>query len=563
MSRDDVELQWPGKFDANGQRAVPPRARPALVEVERHPGTADGDPGWLIRGDNLHGMDALLGVAEGKVDLIYLDPPFGTGSTFEVATRVGNDARAASTRVPAYSDHWEGGTGGFLSMLDLRLQQMHGLLAPRGSLYVHVDPTYGHAVKLVLDGVFGSGCFQREIVWRIGWVSGFKSRARNWIRNHDTILFYTKDPQRFTFNKPWVPRPEGYQRRKGKPSSAPGFPVDDVWNAGAAELALTGHDSLDSIQIKSFSSEKTGYATQKNESLLERIVAASSNPGDLVLDPFCGSGTTLVAAQRLGRRFIGMDGSRTALALTRRRLLATPNRVEVRVFELGDHERRLQAAGADGVDLVLRHVGAERLEGGPIHGVRGNRAVHVVAENTRPQAHRALGQLSRDRGYDGVDVHAWRWTLTPGQKWPPGVRPVQIERELLDPRWARRPSRAVQPCPRVQVKLRGLGEGTVTVDLCGYERESEEERPEMEGWSDWIDGWMVDWNWAEGGPFHAQAVAMRPPGGGKLSLRLGPHRYRGNGGVRIGLRLIDILGVETSLEIRLTRDGAGRLRRAR
>src|SRR5690606_12655232 len=152
------------------------------------------------------------------------------------------------------------------------------------SLYVHVDPTVGHAVKLLLDEVFGPGCFQREIVWRIGWVSGFKTKARNWIRNHDLLFFYVKDPRRFTFNKRILPHPPGYVRRDGSPPRGRGVPLCDVWNAGEGELSLRGRESLDSIQIKSFSTEKTGYATQKNESLLRRIVEASSNPGDLVAD---------------------------------------------------------------------------------------------------------------------------------------------------------------------------------------------------------------------------------------------------------------------------------------
>ena len=177
-------------------------------------------------------------------------------------------------------------------------------------------------MRLLLDEVFGAASFQREIIWRIGWVSGFKTRARNWIRNHDTILFYAKDPKRMRFNKVYVPHPEGYVRRAGAAAKAPGMAVDDVWNAGSGDLALVGVDALDSIQIKSFSREKTGYATQKNESLLRRIVAASSNPGDLVLDAFSGAGTTAVVAASMGRRFLAGDVGEAAIHLTRARLRA-------------------------------------------------------------------------------------------------------------------------------------------------------------------------------------------------------------------------------------------------
>ena len=149
-------------------------------------------------------------VQNGSVDLVYIDPPFATGNAFALARKLPD---ASELRLPAFDDAWTDGIAGFLRMLDPRLRLVHELLAPHGSLYVHVDPTVGHAVKLLLDEVFGPASFQREIVWRIGWVSGFKTRARNWIRNHDLVFFYVKDPRRFTFNKRYVPHPEGYLRR--------------------------------------------------------------------------------------------------------------------------------------------------------------------------------------------------------------------------------------------------------------------------------------------------------------------------------------------------------------
>jgi site-specific DNA-methyltransferase (adenine-specific)/adenine-specific DNA-methyltransferase len=216
-------------------------------------------------------------------------------------------------------------------MLAPRVELMRDLLAPRGSFYLHVDPTVGHAVKLLCDEVFSAECFQREIVWRIGWLSGYKTAARNWIRNHDLIFFYTRGPKEFTFNKQYVPYPPGYRRRDGSLPKGVGTPLEDVWNASPSENALKGEESLDSIQIKSFSREKTGYPTQKNESLLRRILSASSNPGDLVADFFCGSGTTLVAAEKLERRWIGCDSGALAIDIARQRLLNLP---DPRPFEI-------------------------------------------------------------------------------------------------------------------------------------------------------------------------------------------------------------------------------------
>ena len=148
-------------------------------------------------------------------------------------------------------------------------------------------------------------------------MSGFKSRARGWIRNHDTLLFYAKGGRPATFHKEYIPYPPGYVRRDGKPPRGPGYPVEDVWNGSDV-------DRLDSIQIMSFSGEKVGYPTQKNEALVARIVRASSNPGDLVLDFCVGSGTTAVVAEKLGRRWVACDVSPIAVHTTRKRLLRLP-----------------------------------------------------------------------------------------------------------------------------------------------------------------------------------------------------------------------------------------------
>lgn len=344
MSRRErgLELRWPGKYGPDGQRAPIPRLHPPLDLRERIPargeageaGAAGG--GRIVHGDNLLALDALADELEGQVDLVYIDPPFATGGEFSVARKVGEGD--GELRLPAYDDSFPGGAAGLLEMLDPRVRLIHGMLSATGSLYVHVDPTVGHAVKLLLDDVFGERCFQREIVWRIGWLSGFKTRAKNWIRNHDLIFFYVKDPERFTFNKTYVPHPEGYRRRDGKPPKAPGVPLEDVWNANESEFGLEGRASLDSIQIKSFSREKTGWATQKNESILERIIEASSNPGELVMDVFGGSGTTAAVASRMGRRFVVCDSSAVAVSITRCRLLDDASHGEIERSRVGEHD---------------------------------------------------------------------------------------------------------------------------------------------------------------------------------------------------------------------------------
>ena len=155
---------------------------------------------------------------------------------------------------------------------------------------------------MALDAIFGASNFGSEIVWRIGWVSGFKTQKRGWIRNHDTIFYYLKSSAKAAkrFNKEYIPYAPDYVRRDGKKPTGQGIPIEDTWNCSSVDI-------LDSIMIKSFSTEKTGSPDQKPVDLYKRIIKASSNKGDLVLDPFAGCATTLIAAQELGRRWVGID----------------------------------------------------------------------------------------------------------------------------------------------------------------------------------------------------------------------------------------------------------------
>jgi DNA modification methylase len=475
-----IELVWPGKYDDQGRRVEVAARRTSWIERERH--GPDGAPAdELVRGDNLDVLDRWLETRAGSVDLVVIDPPFSTGTRFDVLTRIGDGDDIA--QAPAYADRWPGGASEFLAMLAPRLARIHALLAAHGSLYVHVDPTVGHAVKLLLDEVFGPASFQREIVWRIGWVSGFKTRAKNWIRNHDLIFFYVKDPARIRFNKVYVPHPPGYQRRAGAPAKAPGIAIDDVWNAGPADLALAGRDSLDSIQIKSFSNEKTGYATQKNEALLRRIIAASSEPGDWIADPFCGSGTTLAVAAAMGRRFLGCDCGRAAFQIARTRLLGVPRTWPLVIGEVEPARTRAK----DVRTRVLSRWGARPLaRAGDLHGERDGAAVHV-ADGTpidRAQLER-LATLARERRLSALhvlsrsvalalDVSAEgdaRRAATPKQ-WVAGV-PFDVTLAVLDPDALASDDGAdathvLPERPVLAIEVRGLGGSRPTIELTQF-----------------------------------------------------------------------------------------------
>ena len=204
------------------------------------------------------------------------------------------------------------GTAAYLAYMAVRLIECHRVLKPNGSLYLHCDHTANSYLRMLLDAIFGEKNFRNEIIWRIGWVSGYKTQKRGWIRNHDTILYYMKsDAAAEKFNKEYLPYPDDYVRRDGKRPTGKGFPIEDTWNCHKGDV-------LDSIMIKSFSTEKTGYPTQKPVALAERIVQASSNPGDIVFDPFAGCAYMPVAAERLERQWLACDISPRALTVLRR-----------------------------------------------------------------------------------------------------------------------------------------------------------------------------------------------------------------------------------------------------
>ncbi len=301
-------LHWKGKRPFTSTQFYP------AIKKETY-GEETND--WINKifwGDNLQVMSHLLKEYRGKVDLIYIDPPFDSKADYKMKIQlrgknIVNDRTNFEEK--QYGDIWTNDE--YLQFMYERLIILRELLSEKGCIYVHMDENRSHYIKILLDEIFGKNNFRREIIWRIGWISGYKSAANQWIRNHDTILYYSKGPN-VTFNKKYIPYPTGYRRRDGGEPEGQGYPIEDTWNCN--EL-----DPMNSIQIMSFAGEKVGYPTQKNENLLARIIECSSNPGDLVFDCFMGSGTTQAVAMRLGRRFIGADINLGAIETTTKRLL--------------------------------------------------------------------------------------------------------------------------------------------------------------------------------------------------------------------------------------------------
>ena len=288
----------------------------------------------LYRGDCL---DWMLRWPDECVDLIYLDPPFNSSAGYDIRCETGT---GGTSRTRAFNDTWrwddqaadrlsrmrydaghparnvivgllsqigESSMLAYLTYMAERLTEMRRLLKRTGSVYLHCDQTASHYLKVVMDGIFGANNFRNEVVWsyRTGGVS-----KRYWPRKHDVLLFYVKSnaykhrplQERVLYDKPFF---NAQYDEEGRPYAD--VYVRDVWD--------------DIKPIINVSKERLGYPTQKPVALLERIIEASSNPGDMVLDPFCGCGTTVVAAENLGRHWAGVEISEFAIELIQERRL--------------------------------------------------------------------------------------------------------------------------------------------------------------------------------------------------------------------------------------------------
>jgi len=379
-----TELVWRGKYTEDGK--LKPVEKPGpypfqIVEVINAPRIGKKEPeqftlfdyyrgeegntfeeGWknkLIWGDNKLVISSLLEKFAGRINLIYIDPPFATGADFKFKVQIGKEGEQITKEhsileEKAYRDTWGRGLDSYLDMMYERLVLMKELLAENGSIYVHLDWHVGHYVKVMMDEIFGYENFRNEIVWYYG--ERQLPTAKKYNAKHDIILFYTKD-ESYIFNMQFKKYEGDYIdnffkfgycencdkeyewnskgrciicssplrrfRRRERSNTYPegrqyldeseGIAMDTVW------------EDISAVHSAKTRAEQIGFDTQKPEALLKRIILASSNPGDIVADFFCGSGTTLAVAEKLGRRWIGCDLSRYAIHITRKRLLEIEN----------------------------------------------------------------------------------------------------------------------------------------------------------------------------------------------------------------------------------------------
>lgn len=281
----------------------------------------------LICGDNL---EELAKLPKESVDLIYIDPPFFTHKQYEVVW--GDEAEVRS-----YKDRWEGGIEHFISWLKPRVQAMYEVLKPTGSFYIHCDWHADAHIRIMCDDIFGKNKFRNELIWCY---SGRELNKKQWNSKHENILFYTKS-NKWNFNWEDVaeePTPEVIAQYKHIGEHGRRYVIRS--KSGSKGLSKEDKDTYRqyykkvpprtwvNINFVSSSNERLGYPTQKPEALLERIIKASSNKDDVVLDAFCGCGTTVAVAQRLGRKWIGIDISPTAIKIMQRRLEETLGMIE-------------------------------------------------------------------------------------------------------------------------------------------------------------------------------------------------------------------------------------------
>ena len=358
-----VELLWNGKSDYVTNTVLPFQY---IEHIDEPRDTENNNAlfdtagrqiaGWtnkLIWGDNKLILSSLIKgpmreeiEKNGGIKLIYIDPPFDVGSDFNTKIKIGDDEvtkEASGLEELAYRDTWGNGADSFISMLYERLRLMKDLLAKDGSIYVHSDYRVSSYIRLIMDEIFGKENFRNEIIWYYPDTPG---RSDNYFaRKHDMIIHYSRSDN-YTFNADDVrveileeskkryetPRVLGGREYVGGKSSEIGKIPEDVWRFSV---------------VKGNSIEKANYPTQKPEKLLERIIKASSNEGDIVCDFFCGSGTTLAVAEKLGRKWIGSDLGKFGIHTSRKRLIGVQREKkekgeDYRAFEvlnLGKYER--------------------------------------------------------------------------------------------------------------------------------------------------------------------------------------------------------------------------------
>ncbi|MBD2162543.1 site-specific DNA-methyltransferase [Limnothrix sp. FACHB-1083] len=678
LSQLRTELVWEGKYDEYGNRrevdiagcAMPmqkiesidePRreaeANQQLTLFEQQNKRQDDFRNRLIWGDNKLVMASLLKEFKGKVDLIYIDPPFDVGADFSMQVQIGDEKDSiqkeqSTLEMVAYRDTWGRGTDSYLFMMYERLSLMKELLSETGSIYVHCDYRTNAYLKIILTDVFGlnSELNRSEIIWKSA--PGHNDAGYYGV-THNTIFFFSKS-EKVTWNQLYDSYDSEYIEShyrltddKGRlyrtdnltASGLKGGGYDYVWNGvrkiwrcpiskmqeldnlgrikytrnGTAEYIRyldempgkpLGDLWSDLPRINSQAIEKTGYDTQKPEALLERIIKASSNEGDLVADFFCGSGTTGAVAERLGRRWLMADLGRFAIHTTRKRMIELQRKLHsdgqpyraFDVYNLGRYERqwwqkdRLQGADEEHRRVVLEFFKAEPLTSAPsplLHGRKAGAFCHVDGIDsmfTRDEA-KQVAQAVKAAGGRECFCLAWEFEMdlhllinALAQELGVKLKMVQIPREIMEKNRTAPPPflevavLAAEPVYKTattattevvttnkKARSADFSQRTVDIKLTQFlpslaevptkELEAIRERAIKSGF-DFIDFWAVDFNWQPGKAFNHDWQDYRTRKDRSLkTVSDASYTYPAPGKYTACVKVVDTFGCDTSITI--------------
>lgn len=568
------------------------------------------DTGWknkLVWGDNKYILSSLQDKFTGKVKLIYIDPPFATGADINLTIQLpsGEEVpkKPSSIEEKAYRDTWGQGLSSYLQMIYDRLVLMHDLLTPDGAIYVHMDWHVGHYVKGILDEIFGQENFRNEIqVKRIRKnVQEYEEVKRLNVAN-DSIFFYSKsdehrikqpkvklansEPRWHAFDAAELrtgmdyelfghkPPPGGHWRwskERAEEAIKQGVLRPNA-RSSKPEYLVTATESIvstmwDDISAYSFTS---GYTTEKSEKLLSRIIEMSSDKGEIVADFFCGSGTTLVAAERLGRRWMGADLRRYAIHVTRKRLLEIENCRPFEMLNLGKYERQvwqdISFKGTNGQSVIYEYLafilklyGAEPISGfQSIHGRKGRTLIHVGSVDAPVTIDEVLGSMNECEAarQSELNILGWEWEMgihdlveEEAKKHDVKLRLLQIPNDVMDP-WASQDD-SVKFFDLAYIKAKAnVHDREAQVDLQDFVIPSSdlipnELRSQIKHWSDLIDYWAVDFDF-KNDTFLNSWQTFRSGAHPKLQLKSTPHEYKARRNYRILVKVVDIFGIDSS-----------------
>jgi adenine-specific DNA-methyltransferase len=601
QERDGVALNWGGKR-TEVDRIVLPFQRIEVVNESKATREAEKDtffrdlkpdasidsPEWrnkLIWGDNKYVLGSLLEQFAGKVDLIYIDPPFGTGQNFSFTVEVGDEEVTKDPSLieeKAYRDTWGRGVDSYLSMMYERLHLLRQLLSDKGSIFVHLDVHMGPYIKVLMDEVFGQNNFQNEIAWYY-YNKLHGSRKKCIPKAFDQILYYVKNrPAGFTYHTLAEPREKPVTKLKY--SFIAGKIVNDKDASGKTITYESTERQVDNVwRIRCLQpankQEWVSFDTQKPIDLIERVLQFASNPGDLVLDAFVGSGTAAIAAERQKRRWIAVDISRYSMHVTRKRLLNEDGCRPFEVLNLGKYERQYWQGITFGnkgkgestaihsyVKFVLDLYRAEPTAGlVHLHGQRAGRMVHVGAADapvTLAEIREAVDECRKIK-QDKIDILGWEWEMglhdvieAESKHSGTALRLLQIPREAMDRRAVDAGDVHFYELAYLEIETIVKGK-EARLKLKNFvipspELIPDEVRKKIKKWSDFIDYWAVDFEFNDD-TFHNQWQDYRTRSNRDLGLTSDWHDYKKTGRYKVLVKVFDIFGNDTTqlLEVRV------------